>query len=109
MAKTNNKQTVVIDAPQTLEKHQFYGLRLDEEQKIFRDAIWNPEKLIVFCNAKAGTGKTLIATATAHLLVQYGRYDGLVYISRHHGRWKNTFGYLPCRGAFGQPSRAYSL
>ena len=35
----------------------------------------------MFCNAKAGTGKTLIATATANLLYQYGRCNGIVYIA----------------------------
>lgn len=69
------------DVPETLEGHPFYGLELDDEQKIFRDAIWNPEKLIVFCNAKAGCGKTTIATGVADLLVKYGRYDGIVYIA----------------------------
>ena len=93
MAKTSNKQTTKADAPKTLDNHPFYGLILDDEQKIFRDAIWNPEKLIVFCNAKAGTGKTLIATATADLLVQYGRYDGIVYISAPTQEGK--LGFLP--------------
>lgn len=68
------------DAPKDLSEHPFYGLELDEEQQNFRDAIWNPENLIVFCNSKAGTGKTLIAVGTANLLVQYGFYDGIVYV-----------------------------
>jgi len=67
--------------PLTLSNSPFYGLILDEDQIRFRDAIWNPDKLIVFCNAKAGTGKTTIATATADLLCQYGLYDGIVYIA----------------------------
>ena len=79
--------------PETLDGHPFYGLILDDEQKAFRDAIWDPNKLIVFCNAKAGTGKTLIATATADLLVQYGRYDGIVYISSPTQEGK--LGFLP--------------
>ena len=82
MAKSYNvKYASDIEAPKTLEDHPFYGFNLDDEQIAFRDAIWNPDKLIVFCNARAGTGKTFIATATANLLVQYGRYDGIVYIS----------------------------
>lgn len=81
------------EAPHTLEDHPFYGFELDEEQKVFRDAIWSTDKLIVFCNAKAGTGKTLIATATANLLVQYGRYDGIVYISSPTQEGK--LGFLP--------------
>ena len=78
------KKTRIVDytdVPETLEGHPFYGLELDDEQKSFRDAIWNPEKLIIFCNAKAGCGKTTIATGVADLLVKYGRYDGIVYIS----------------------------
>ena len=63
MAKKNTSMEI-YDVPATLQEHPFYGLRLDEYQKVFRDAIWDTEKLIVFCNAKAGTGKTLIATAT---------------------------------------------
>ena len=93
MAKTNGKQENKNNAPKNLNKHPFYGFELDEEQKIFRDAIWDSEKLIVFCNAKAGTGKTFIAVATANLLVQYGRYDGIVYISSPTQEGK--LGFLP--------------
>jgi predicted ribonuclease YlaK len=93
MAKSNSKPNNKIEAPRDLKDHLFYGLILDDEQKAFRDAIWDPEKLIVFCNAKAGTGKTLIATATANLLVQYGRYDGIVYVSSPTQEGK--LGFLP--------------
>ena len=58
---TKKKQPVREDygtPPATLEGHCFYGLKLDDEQKVFRDAIWNPDVDIVFCNAKAGTGKS---------------------------------------------------
>lgn len=68
------------DAPRTVEGHPFYGLTLDNEQKEFVNAILNPNKLIVFANARAGTGKTLMAVAAANLLVQHGEYDGIVYI-----------------------------
>lgn len=94
MAKSSNiKNTSNIKIPTTLSNHPFYGFELDEEQIAFRDAIWDPEKLIVFCNAKAGTGKTFIATATANLLVEYGRYDGIVYISAPTQEGK--LGFLP--------------
>ena len=66
--------------PITLENQPFFGLDLDDEQKIFRDAIWNEKKKIIFCNAKAGTGKTTIAVGVGHLLVKYGRYKGISYI-----------------------------
>ena len=77
-----------VDIPVTLDDHPFYGLVLDEYQKAFRDAIWDPHKLIVFANAKSGTGKTIIATCTAHLLYEYGLYDEIVYIpSPTHEQW----------------------
>lgn len=78
--KQNLKKFNCANIPDTLEDEIFYGLVLDEEQKIFRDAIWNPEKIAVLCNAKAGSGKTLISIGVANLLVQYGLYDGIVYI-----------------------------
>ena len=68
------------EAPKNIDGHPFYGLTLDEEQKIFVNAILNPNKLIVFANARAGTGKTLMAIAAANLLVQHGEYNGIVYI-----------------------------
>lgn len=79
MAKKSIKSDC-IEVPETLADHPFYGLQLDEEQKVFRDAIWNPEKDIVFCNAKAGCGKSLIAVGTADLLIQYGRYKKIYYV-----------------------------
>lgn len=104
MAKSNSKQINKIETPRNLKDHPFYGLVLDEEQKVFRDAIWSEDKLIVFCNAKAGTGKTLIATATANLLVQYGRYDGIVYISSPTQEGK--LGFLP--GEIAEKTSVYS-
>lgn len=69
-----------IEAPSTLKDYPFYGLNLDEEQKNFRDAVWNPETIITFCNAKAGTGKTTIAVGVAYLLYYYGIVDGITYV-----------------------------
>ena len=106
MAKANNnkQQVVVSDAPKTLKDSMFYGIKLDDQQKEFRDAIWNPDKLIVFANARAGTGKTLIAVATANLLVQYGRYDGIVYIVSPVQESKS--GFLP--GDADEKTRVYA-
>lgn len=81
------------NSPETLEDHPFYGLELDEDQKKFRDAIWDKNKLIVFCDAKAGSGKTTIAAGVANLLVKYGRYDGIVYIASCTQEHK--MGFLP--------------
>lgn len=96
MAKTAKRsvQTAYDDPPETLEGHSFYGLELDEEQKKFRDAIWDKEKDIVFCNSRSGGGKTLISIATANLLVQYGIYSKLIYICSPCGN-EARLGYLP--------------
>ncbi len=83
----------LYEVPETLDDHPFFGLTLDEEQKAFRDAIWNPEKLVVFADAKAGTGKTFIATATAMLLVQYHLYKGIVFIAAP--TQESKVGFLP--------------
>lgn len=79
-AKKSVKTNDYGEAPKSLNAHPFYGFELDNEQKAFRDAIWDTENLIVFCDSKAGSGKTFIAVATANLLVQYGLYDGIVYV-----------------------------
>lgn len=71
----------------------FYGFTLDEDQKAFKDAIWNPDKLIVIANAKAGTGKTTIAVGVANLLVRYGYYNKINYIVSPTQEQKQ--GYLP--------------
>ena len=95
MGKTSRKvsERVYDTPPKTLDNHPFYGMELDDEQKAFRDAIWDEKKLIVFCNAKAGCGKTAIATATANLLCEYGRYKGIVYIAS--AVQEHTQGFIP--------------
>lgn len=102
MAKKNARMET-RDAPTTLAGHPFYGLKLDEQQQVFRDAIWDKNKLIVFCNAKAGTGKTLIAAATANLLCEYGRCDGMIYIASPTQEQKQ--GYL--KGTIEEKSEPY--
>lgn len=89
--------------PKNLSEHPFFGFKLDEEQEKFRDAIWDKEKLVIFCNAKAGTGKTTIATATAELLVKYGLYKGIVYIASPYGEGRQ--GFLP--GSITEKSEVY--
>lgn len=83
----------------------FYDLILDEEQQKFRDAILDLRKLIVFCNASAGTGKTTIAMGAANILVQDKRnsLDGIVYIVSPYGEGKQ--GYLP--GSITEKSEVY--
>lgn len=81
------------DPPKTLKNEPFFGMDLDEDQIAFRDAIWNPEKNIVFCDAKAGTGKTTIAIGLAVMLVQYGLYNGISYVVSP--TQEQIQGYLP--------------
>lgn len=91
------------EPPKSLNEHPFYGLRLDEEQQKFANAIWSPDIDIVFCNARAGTGKTTIATGVANLLIQYGIFSNLVYIMSPYGERKQ--GWLP--GTITEKSSVY--
>lgn len=94
MASDKTEMRKKKDIPQSLDEYStFYGMTLDPEQKIFRDAIWGPNIDVVFANARAGTGKTTIAVGVADLLVKYGRYNGIVYIVSPTQEEKQ--GYLP--------------
>lgn len=83
----------------------FYGFTLDPQQKTFVDAILSPANTIVFCNAKAGTGKTTIAMGAANLLVKDRRndLDGILYIVSPYGEQRQ--GYLP--GSVTEKSEVY--
>lgn len=89
--------------PEHIDKDNFYGMKLDDEQYEFAEAIWSKDKDIVFVDAKAGTGKTTIAVGVANLLVQYGRYPEIIYIMSPYGERKQ--GYLP--GDMEQKSSVY--
>ena len=91
---SNANNDVKHDPPKTLEDHPFFGLKLDEEQRAFRDAIWSDDYDAVFSNSKAGTGKTTIAVATAMLLVEYGKYSGIYYMTQA-GVHESKQGLLP--------------
>lgn len=90
--------------PKTLIGEPFYGLELDEQQQFFAESIWNPENLVVFCNACAGSGKTTIAAGVANMLVQYGLYDGIVYVVAPVQEEKS--GFLP--GDADQKTQVYA-
>ena len=89
----------------SLPKNTFYGMELDEEQVAFVKAIKDMKKTIVFCNAKAGTGKTTLAMGAANILVKDKRnnLDGIVYIVSPYGEGKQ--GYLP--GSITEKSEVY--
>ena len=58
----------------------FYGLVLNEEQEAFKEAIMSDEYGVIIADATAGSGKTLIAVACAHILCKTDRYKSAVYI-----------------------------
>lgn len=92
----SSKKKVTINEsvpPETLLNHPFYGINLDDEQQIFAQSIWDTNNDIIFCNAKAGTGKTTIATGVANLLVMYGKFKNIIYIVAPYGEKKQ--GWLP--------------
>ena len=86
-------------------KTQFYDMILDEDQAAFVEAIKDPDKTIIFCDAPAGTGKTTLAMGAANILVQDRRneMDGIVYIVSPYGEQKQ--GYLP--GSITEKSEVY--
>jgi predicted ribonuclease YlaK len=88
-----------------LPKNMFYHMTLDEDQIAFVEAIKNPEKTIIFCDAPAGTGKTTLAMGAAQILVQDKRneLEGIVYIVSPYGEQKQ--GYLP--GSITEKSEVY--
>lgn len=113
MAKKNTSVSIskMEEPPKNLDDHIFYGLKLDTDQKNFRDAIWSDQYDAVFCNAKSGSGKTTIAVATAMLMFEYGLIDSIVYMSaagvHEHKQGllpgtleeKSQFNYLPLKQA----------
>ena len=88
-----------------MDKNAFYGMTLDEEQVAFVKAIKDKNKVIVFCDAAAGTGKTTLAMGAANILVKDKRntLDGIVYIVSPYG--ENKQGYLP--GSITEKSEVY--
>lgn len=74
------KQQAEDYGPPPTALNSFFGLDLDEEQIKFRDAIWDKNIDIVFCDSVAGTGKTTIAIGTASLLVKYNVFQKIVYL-----------------------------
>lgn len=82
-----------LNPPETLDEHIFFGIVPDEEQRHFRQCIWSDDYDVIFCDAMAGTGKTLISVATAMLLKKYKQYDGIVYIVSP--TQEERLGYLP--------------
>lgn len=105
-SKKTTKSIERIEPPEKLNGHIFYGLTLNDEQAAFRDAIWDKDIDIVFANCRAGTGKTLVAVATAMMMYEYGRIDGIVYMSAA-GVYEHKQGLLP--GTLEQKARYFKF
>lgn len=78
--KKNSALNYNGEIPVSLKGQPFFGIKLDPEQEEAVDAIWNDDNDIIFINAVAGTGKTLIATGTAEILHGYGKFENIIYI-----------------------------
>lgn len=85
----------MVTSDNRLPRNMFYKLTLDDEQVAFVEAIKDPEKMIIFCNSCAGTGKTTLALGTANMLVQDKRtnYKGILYVVAPYGEQRQ--GFLP--------------
>lgn len=103
MAPQTKKKKETLTPPKTLESFPFYGFELDDDQLKFANTIWDKNIDIVLVSAKAGTGKTLVATGVANMLVKYGFYKGIVYIMSPYGERKQ--GWLP--GTITEKSSVY--
>lgn len=100
MAKKSEATTTQFKAPnpKKLDDCSFFkrlGFELSDEQKKFRDAIYNPNIDIVMSNAVSGSGKTTIAVATACLMIECGLYDELLYCFSTSGGVFEKNGFLP--------------
>lgn len=103
MANRKNDVQNMSRMPESFNDRPFYGLTLDEDQLNLANTIIDPNVDIVFVNAKAGTGKTTVATGAANILVKHGKYDGIVYIMSPYGERKQ--GWLP--GTITEKSSVY--
>lgn len=102
-AKKKQSEEHYGELPRSFNDRPFYGLELDKEQLNLINTAINPDIDIVFVNAKAGTGKTTVATGIANILVRHGVYDGIVYIMSPYGERKQ--GWLP--GTITEKSAVY--
>lgn len=58
----------------------FYGFELNEGQEKLREAIMSDDYNVIIVDATAGSGKTLLAVACAHILCKTEKYKSAVYI-----------------------------
>lgn len=103
MGVKRREVTAEKGVPERIDPDMFYGMKLDKEQEAFANAILNKDIDIVYCDARAGTGKTTVATGVANLLACHGVYSNIVYIMSPYGERKQ--GWLP--GTITEKSSVY--
>ena len=69
-----------MEAPETLDDHPFYGIKLDPEQKILVDTIWSKDYDIIFVNARSGVGKTTTSANIGTALAKAGNKVVLIIV-----------------------------
>lgn len=84
--------------PKKLDECGFFrrlGFELSSEQKVFRDAIYDPNTKLVAVNSKSGAGKSTISIATACFMVECGLYDDIFYCFSPNQGTRELLGFLP--------------
>lgn len=92
--KKDNQLQEKPNPPQKISDSMFFGIKLDEDQLAFAEGVWSREKKIYLVNSIAGTGKTLVSVALGVLMVKYGFYEKIVYVT-FPGIYEKTQGFLP--------------
>jgi predicted ribonuclease YlaK len=59
-----------------------YNVLADKHQYAYIQSLWSPTDVVqgVFCDSKAGTGKTTLATLAGAYEIDNGTYDKIIYI-----------------------------
>ncbi|MCB1094850.1 MAG: PhoH family protein [Verrucomicrobiae bacterium] len=89
------RKFIRLNVPESLRVQKGIAIRpLNLGQQCFIDALLNPEISLVTCYGQAGTGKTLLAVASALHATLAGDYAG-VTVSRPVVPLGDTLGFLP--------------
>lgn len=106
----NSKKKIIVQddygpLPTSLDGHQFFGIDLGEEQRVFAEAILNPEYRWISAEAVAGSGKTTIAVAAACLLYYHKVCNEVLYVRVPTTETEQRVGFLP--GTLGEKTKFY--
>lgn len=91
---TNSTYRTSKEIPESIDEMNFFGIKCDENQQKVVDSVWKREKKLYMVNSIAGSGKTLISTALGVLMVKYGIFDRVIYIT-FPGIYEKSQGFLP--------------